>query len=138
MLAVTQVIEEPLSDEAAELLALLRDDSPQSTKQLRREAGLTGRPSELLWTRSMRELWERCLTVGVGGEVDDGAFSLAVEPRRPYSRTCGKQRSTQPKEAALRAVNEALGRTSPAIPQDVDAEPRKATLKFSAQRRHTV
>lgn len=71
-----------LGSEARELLSLLEEDSPQSTKQLRRAAGLTGRASERTWTRALRELWERLLIVGTG-EVDDGAFpSLAVGATR--------------------------------------------------------
>ena len=71
-----------LGSEARELLSLLEDDSPQSTKQLRRAAGLTGRASERTWTRALRELWERLLIVGTG-EVDDGAFpSLEVGATR--------------------------------------------------------
>lgn len=78
MLAVSRALDLPLSEEARELLRLLEDDSPQSTKQLRKEAGLTGRENERVWTSAMRELWERLVIVGVG-EIDDGAFpSLAV------------------------------------------------------------
>lgn len=62
-----------LGAEARELCALLEEDSPQSTKQLRRAAMLTGRESERVFTRAMKELWERLLVVGVG-EEDDGAF----------------------------------------------------------------
>ncbi len=62
-----------LATESRELLRLLEDDSPQSTKQLRRAAQLTGRESERVFVRAMKELWERLLIVGVG-EQDDGAF----------------------------------------------------------------
>lgn len=71
-----------LSRESLELLSLLEDDSPQSSKTLRREAGLTGRHNEALWNRALRELWERLLIVGTG-EVEDGAFpSLAIGATR--------------------------------------------------------
>jgi hypothetical protein len=71
-----------LSAEARELLAILEEDSPQSTKQLRRAAGLTGRASERTYVRSLKELWDRLLIVGTG-EVDDGAFpSLAMGATR--------------------------------------------------------
>jgi hypothetical protein len=67
-----------LSRPARELLELLEDDSPQSTKQLRANSGLQGRVNEGPYTRAMKELWSRLLVVGVG-EVDDGAFpSLAM------------------------------------------------------------
>jgi hypothetical protein len=71
-----------LSREARELLALLEEDSPRSSKSLRRAAGLTGKHGEALWTRALRELWERLLIVGTG-EVEDGAFpSLAMGATR--------------------------------------------------------
>lgn len=66
-------LSQQLTREGRELLSLLSDDSPQSSKNLRREAGLTGKQGEALWTRALRELWERLLIVGTG-EVDDGAF----------------------------------------------------------------
>jgi hypothetical protein len=115
MLAVTQKLEEPLSDEASELLALLLSDSPQSTKQLRREAGLSGRASEHVWTRAMRELWERLLIVGVG-EVDDGAFpSLAVGATRAIFEDLWEQALERPEPQARAFVAETLGRTGRAF-----------------------
>lgn len=61
-----------------EVLDLLEEDSPLSTKQLKRATGLQGRESETAYTRALKELWERLLIAGYG-EVDEGAFpSLAV------------------------------------------------------------
>jgi hypothetical protein len=60
------------------LLEVLEDDSPVSTKELKRRAELQGRANEAAFTRGMGALWTRLLAVGAG-EVDDGAFpSLAV------------------------------------------------------------
>lgn len=110
MLAVTRRTPEPLSEEAGELLALLKDDSPQSTKQLRREAGLSGRPSEHVWTRAMRELWERLLIVGVG-EIDDGAFpSLAVGATEVLFEELWEQALEQSEGEARAFVAETLAR----------------------------
>lgn len=82
MLAVSRNLPLTLSSDARDLLSLLEEDSPQSTKQLRRGSGLTGRSNERAWTGALRELWERLLIVGTG-EVDDGAFpSLAVGATR--------------------------------------------------------
>lgn len=82
MLAVARSLPLKLSPDARDLLSLLEEDSPQSTKQLRRASGLVGRPNERAWTGALRELWERLLIVGTG-EVDDGAFpSLAVGATR--------------------------------------------------------
>lgn len=67
-----------LSREAREILALLEENSPQSTKQLKRASGLVGRPLEGIYTRALQELWSRLLIVAYG-EVDEGAFpSLAI------------------------------------------------------------
>ena len=67
-----------LSPEALELLERLREISPRSTKELRAEAGLKGKPFESVFTHAMKALWARFLIVGTG-EVADGAFpSLAV------------------------------------------------------------
>ena len=71
-------LREGLSPDATTLLELLQDDSPQSTRALRENAGLAGRAYESAFTRGMRELWERLLIVGVG-EVEAGGFpALAV------------------------------------------------------------
>jgi hypothetical protein len=71
-----------LARTSVDLLELLEDNSPQSTKELRAAAGLQGRANEGVYTRSLKQLWQRLLVVGVG-EVDDGAFpSLAMSATR--------------------------------------------------------
>lgn len=63
---------------AHDILALLRERSPLSTKLLRQEAGLRGKQHDRAFNQAMKQLWSRLLVVGVG-EVEDGAFpSLAV------------------------------------------------------------
>lgn len=63
---------------AHDILALLRERSPLSTKILRVEAGLRGKQHDRAFNQAMKILWSRLLIVGVG-EVEDGAFpSLAV------------------------------------------------------------
>jgi hypothetical protein len=67
-----------LSREARDILDLLEEDSPLSTKQLKRLADLQGRSAESLYQRALKELWSRNLIVAFG-EVDEGAFpSLAM------------------------------------------------------------
>lgn len=67
-----------LDRDAKTLYQLLSDDSPQTSRMLRAAAGLEGKPSEAMFNRGMRALWERFLIAG-SGEIDDGAFpSLAV------------------------------------------------------------
>ncbi len=71
-------LEVQLSATARELLAILQDSSPLSTKKLKELAVLKGRDNERRWTKAMTELWQDGWIVGFG-EVDDGAFpSLAV------------------------------------------------------------
>lgn len=82
MLAVKQPWAADRSREASELLQVLEDDSPQSSKDLRRNAGLRGKESERTWTRATKELWEQLAIVGTG-EVPDGAFpSLEIGATR--------------------------------------------------------
>jgi hypothetical protein len=72
----------PLGREAHQLLSILEDSSPRSTKELRLESGLLGRPLEGIYSRALRTLWRRFYIVGYG-EVDDGAFpSLAMGSTR--------------------------------------------------------
>jgi hypothetical protein len=77
-LKATGPLSDGLSPQARHLLDLLEDNSPLSTKQLRRDAEMQGRAMEATYTRALKELWSRLLVVGVG-EVNDGAFpSLAM------------------------------------------------------------
>lgn len=67
-----------LSSDARLILEVLEVDSPQSTKEIKRQTDLTGRDCEARFNRAMKELFQQLLIVGFG-EVDDGAFpSLAV------------------------------------------------------------
>jgi hypothetical protein len=78
LLALQRKAELPLSREAKLLLAALLDDSPQSTKRLRRGAGLGGRAGERAFQQALKALWEAMLIVGTG-EEPDGAFpSLSI------------------------------------------------------------
>lgn len=71
-------LEGGLPYEAREILDILRERSPLSTKELRAASDLRGKAQERIYMRAMKALWTRLLIVGTG-EVDDGAFpSLAV------------------------------------------------------------
>jgi hypothetical protein len=71
-----------LSFTAREILDLLEEDSPLSTKKLKAYTDLQGRENESRYQRALKELWERALIVGFG-EVDEGAFpSLAIGSTR--------------------------------------------------------
>ncbi len=71
-----------LSRDARDLLSLLEENSPQSTKQLKRQSGLVGRALEPTYNKALQELWQRMRIVAFG-EVDEGAFpSLAIGATR--------------------------------------------------------
>lgn len=67
-----------LSRHARDILDVLEDSSPMSTRELKKITDLQGRDNEPVFHRTMKELFKQYLIVGYG-EVDDGAFpSLAV------------------------------------------------------------
>jgi hypothetical protein len=67
-----------LSPAAQEVLEALEDDSPLSTKELKKRLGKTGKAFQTEYEKVLKELWRALLIVGYG-EVEDGAFpSLAI------------------------------------------------------------
>lgn len=85
MLAVLHRVGNPdqgLSYEGKLLLECLENDSPLSTKDLKRFTELQGKDNEAAYNRGMKELFSRLLIVAFG-EVEDGAFpSLATGATR--------------------------------------------------------
>ncbi len=81
MLAVLRRSQNPrrvLSGGSKIVMEVLENNSPISTKELKRAADLQGRAHETEYNRAMKELFSRLLIVGFG-EFEDGAFpSLAV------------------------------------------------------------
>ncbi len=68
----------PLSPAAQAALEVLEEDSPLSTKELKKRLGKTGKDFQAEVDKALKELWRYVLIVGYG-EVDDGAFpSLAI------------------------------------------------------------
>ncbi len=62
-----------LSRDARDILELLEENSPLSTKQLKKMSSKQGKFWESTFQKALKELWERLLIVG-WGEKDDGAF----------------------------------------------------------------
>ena len=59
-------------------MEILENNSPLSTRELKKATDLQGRAHETEYNRAMKELFSRLLIVGFG-EFEDGAFpSLAV------------------------------------------------------------
>jgi len=83
MLALRRPFEPVLAmTEARSVLEILEENSPLSTKALRKLADLQGRDLESTYHKALKELWSQLLIVGVG-EIDDGAFpSLAIGATR--------------------------------------------------------
>jgi len=94
-----------LSDKAKILFEILENNSPPSTKELKRATELQGRINETPYTRGMKELFSRLLIVGFG-EVEDGAFpSLAVGATQLlFSELCSQAEEMSPGDA-LRTVD---------------------------------
>ena len=96
-----------LPREAIEILDLLRERSPLSTKEIRALADLRGKEQEALFNQAMKALWTRLLIVGTG-EVPDGAFpSLAVGATELLFEDIWSGRRQVPEEAT-RKLDEVL------------------------------
>jgi hypothetical protein len=94
---------------ARDILDLLRERSPLSTKQVRAEADLRGKENETRFTHAMKALWARLLIVGTG-EVPDGAFpSLAFGATELLFEDEWNSRTSVPRKASA-ALDEALKR----------------------------
>jgi hypothetical protein len=119
-----------ISRDARAILELLEDDSPQSTKQLRANAGLQGRANEAAYARALKELWGRLLIVGVG-EVDDGAFpslNMSATRLRFEDLWPSPARSPAERRSDARRLDEAL-RASPLFAREL--EKSRALLRAS-------
>lgn len=122
-----------LPHESTELLERLREVSPRSTKELRAEVGLRGKPFESLFMHAMKALWTRLLIVGTG-EVPDGAFpSLAVAATEMMFEDAWNAREKVPR-AAQEKLEEVLAR-SPAFAREV-AKSEKAVREATASSRN--
>lgn len=98
-----------ISSCASDILALLEEQSPLSSKQIRKgmmdQNGFTSKDVE----RAFRELWQRLLIVG-RGEIDDGAFpSLAIASASlAFDAECSRAEGIAPEES-LRWIETRLG-----------------------------
>lgn len=108
-----------LPHESLEILERLREMSPRSTKDLRAEVGLRGKPYESIFNHAMKALWTRLLVVGTG-EIPDGAFpSLAVSATEMMFEDSwnARARAHVPDDARA-ALDDALAR-SPAFAKEL-------------------
>lgn len=109
-----------LPRESTDILELLRERSPMSTKEIRAAADLRGKECEALFQHAMRSLFRRLLIVGTG-EVSDGAFpSLAVGATELLFEDIWAERRRVP-DSAARRLDEILKRDAP-IKRDIQRE----------------
>jgi hypothetical protein len=116
------------SFEAREIMSLLEENSPQSTKDVRRDAGLRGRQGERVWQRCMKELWQTLSIVGTG-EVDDGSFpSLEIGATRSIFEDLWEEAGRQERSTAIAAAERRLGMEPAFLRQfrEIVASPRDA------------
>jgi len=125
-----------LPPEALTILESLRERSPQSTKEIRSEAGLRGKQFESAFTQAMKALWTRLLVVGTG-EIDDGAFpSLAVAATEHMFEDLWLARGNVP--ATAKEKLEVTCKRHPVFDKEVDKSLREvhsATLPTSTRAR---
>lgn len=96
---------EGLSRSAREILDVLEDSSPLSTREVKKLTDLQGRINESTFHRAMKELFQNYLIVGFG-EVDDGAFpSLAVGATKNLYEDLWNDAKEMKKPAAITLLN---------------------------------
>jgi hypothetical protein len=90
-----------LPRESHDILDLLRDRSPMSTKEIRAAADLRGKECEALFQHAMKSLWNRLIIVGTGEIDDGGAFpALAVGATELLFEDIWSERKNVPDEAS--------------------------------------
>ena len=121
-----------LGHDARDLLRLLEENSPLSTKQLKKLSRLEGRFLESTYARNLKELWSRLLIVGVG-EVDDGAFpSLAIAATQIFFEDLWGEGLRLSSQAADARVGKLLSADSLFFKQYLKLKPNK---KIDQQKR---
>lgn len=97
---------------ARKILRVLEEDSPLSTKELRKRSGFTGKAAERTYEKALKELWNALFIVGYG-EVDDGAFpSLAIGATSLLFDALWSEAETLDPQAALDHLARELGEKS--------------------------
>jgi hypothetical protein len=97
-----------LSFQSREVMDLLDEDSPLSTKALKRAAGLQGRELERVYTAALKDLWSQLMIVGFG-EVDEGAFpSLAIGSTRVIFEELWQESQKLQRKEALETIDRLL------------------------------
>ncbi|MCC6138770.1 MAG: hypothetical protein IT287_09065, partial [Bdellovibrionaceae bacterium] len=99
---------ETLTRTSRVILEILENDSPLSTKQLKKLAELQGKDNEAEYNRSLKELFAKQLIVAFG-EVHDGAFpSLAIGATRFLYEDLWEEAKKLSPQKAQKTVEELL------------------------------
>jgi hypothetical protein len=102
-----------LSLPSRELLDLLEEDSPLSTKVLKKAADLRGKDMERVYNAAMKPLWAQLLVIAFG-EVDEGAFpSLAMGATKVIFEDLWRESEVLKPAEALKTVERLLPRGTP-------------------------
>lgn len=110
-----------LPRESHDILELLRERSPMSTKEIRAAADLRGKECEALFQHAMKSLWSRLLIVGTGEIDDGGAFpALAVAATELHFEDIWADRMSVPEEASKRLAG--ILKAQPAYKRDLQRE----------------
>jgi hypothetical protein len=97
-----------LSKGSVSLLEALEEESPLSTKVLKKKSKLQGQVLEGTYHKALKPLWSRGLIVGYG-EVDEGAFpSLAIGATQVLFEELWKESQSLTFEKALHEVERIL------------------------------
>lgn len=102
--------ERALSTDARSISKILAIDSPLSTKEIKKQAGLQGRALESTYNKAMKELWQGLAICG-RGEVHDSSFpSLAVGLTRLLHPEIWEEAQSLETHAAIARVEKAIGK----------------------------
>ncbi len=97
-----------LSRGSLSILQTLEEESPLSTKALKKKVKLQGQALEGTYHKVLKPLWNRGLIVGYG-EVDEGAFpSLAMGSTQLIFEDLWSEAQKLPREKAVSRLEEAL------------------------------
>lgn len=102
-----------LSHKSAEVLEVLLNDSPLSTKQLKAAVELEGRLNEPEYNRAMKPLWQNLLIVGFG-EFEDSSFpSLGMGASATLFEDLWQEAKRVPEAKAKARLEAQLGAQNP-------------------------
>ena len=107
------VVVQGLSLPSRELLDLLEEDSPLSTKVLKKASDLRGKDMERVYNAAMKPLWAQLLIVAFG-EVDEGAFpSLAMGATKVIFEDLWRESESLKLPEAMKTIERLLPQGAP-------------------------